>query len=229
MSEHDLQNDWRCRRATIAGDSIDAAVRQLAYRALAVLWAAVAFSACSAPEVLEPRTGEVPDDVDLSGDWILRTDHREDEERLREAIRRTDGVDERDLYRRPSGRSASANRSRSSGKVKGGLVYVFLETGTSLRVSQTDAGLFISFDRAVVEEYRFGERRIVSVGQVQAQRVTGWEGRQLVVETLGRNGMKMTERYRLLNDGGTMERSITLRSREGEQETIVQLFERRAT
>ena len=225
---HDLQNDWRRRRATIAGGGIQAVVRQLVLRATVAVSAAIALSSCGAPEVLEPRTGDVPDGVDLSGDWVLRTDHREDEERLREAIRRTDGVDERDLYRRPSGRSASANRSRSSGKVKGGLVYVFLETGTSLRVSQTDAGLFISFDRAVVEEYRFGERRIVNVGQVQAQRVTGWEGRQLVVETLGRNGMKMTERYRLLDEGRTMERSITLRSKQGEEETIVQLFERRA-
>lgn len=190
-----------------------------------ILLIATVFAGCGSREVLAPRPGAVPDGVDLTGEWLVRTDHREDEQRLREAIRRTDGIDDRDLYRRPSGRAVDGRGSRS--KVKGGLVHVFLETGTALRVSQTDHGLFISFDRAVVEEYRFGERRIVNVGEVQAQRVTGWEGDSLVVETLGRNGMKMTERYRLLDAGDTLERSITLRSKEGEQETIIQLFERR--
>lgn len=166
----------------------------------------------------------MPDGIDLSGNWLIRTDQREDEQRLRQAIRRTDGIDDRDLYRRPSGRTNESRQSRS--KVKGGLVHIFLETGAALRVSQTDHGLFISFDRSVVEEYRFGERRIINVGEVQAQRVTGWDGDALVVDTLGRNGMKLTERYRLLDSGKTLERSITLRSKEGEQETIVQLFER---
>jgi hypothetical protein len=180
--------------------------------------------ACSSPEMLDPRPGAVPDGIDLSGNWLIRTDQREDEQRLRQAIRRTDGIDDRDLYRRPSGRTNESRQSRS--KVKGGLVHIFLETGAALRVSQTDHGLFISFDRSVVEEYRFGERRIINVGEVQAQRVTGWDGDALVVDTLGRNGMKLTERYRLLDSGKTLERSITLRSKEGEQETIVQLFER---
>jgi hypothetical protein len=191
-----------------------------------ILLAFTAIAACSTPEMLEPRPGTVPAGVDLSGDWLIRTDQREDEQRLRQAIRRTDGIDDRDLYRRPSGRTNESRGSRSSSKVKGGLVHIFLETGAALRVSQTDHGLFISFDRAVVEEYRFGERRIINVGEVQAQRVTGWDGEALVVDTLGRNGMKLTERYRLLDAGDTLERSITLRSKDGEQETITQLFER---
>jgi hypothetical protein len=179
--------------------------------------------------MLAPRPGTVPEGVDLSGNWLIRTDQREDEQRLRQAIRRTDGIDDRDIYRRPSGRTTESRGSSSRSRVKGGLVHVFLETGAALRISQTDHGLFISFDRAVVEEYRFGENRIVNVGQVQAQRVTGWESDSLVVETLGRNGMKMTEQYRLLDAGETLERSITLRSKEGEQETIVQLFERQTS
>jgi len=194
---------------------------------VATLAAGSLVAGCAAPEMLEPRSGAVPDGIDLSGDWLIRTDQREDERRLRQAISRTDGVDDRDLYRRPSGRTVDGRSTRDSGKVKGGLVYVFLETGAALKVSQTDYGLFISFDRAIVEEYRFGEYRMVNVGEVQAQRVTGWEEDALFVETLGRNGMKLTERYRLLDDGNTLERSITLRSKELEQETIVQLFERR--
>ena len=95
-------------------------------------------------------------------------------------------------------------------------------------MTQTAHGLFISFDRSVVEEYRFGENRIINVGEVEAQRVTGWEGTQLVVETLDKNSMKMTERLQLLDAGRVLERAITFRSREGEEETVVQRYDRQS-
>ena len=181
---------------------------------------------CAAPEVLEPRTGTVPAGVDLSGDWLIRNNRRGDQQQLRDAIRRTDGLRDDEIFgasSRPSANPSSRTRSRST---RGGLVHVFLETGSSLKVTQTEHGLFIAFDRAVVEEFRFGENRIVNVGEVQAQRVTGWEGEQLVVETLDRNEMKLTERYRLADGGAVLEREITFRSSRGETETIVQLFDR---
>lgn len=174
-------------------------------------------SACAAPEILESRDGSVPAGIDFSGNWLIRNDQREDQRRLREAIRRTDGMKDEDLFR---------NSGSRNGETKGGMVYVFLETGSALKISQTPHGLFISFDRSVVEEYRFGENRMVNVGQVRAQRVTGWEGAQLVVETLDRNSMKLTERFQLLDDGQVLERTITLRSSNDERQTIVQLFDR---
>jgi len=64
------------------------------------------------------------------------------------------------------------------------------------------------------------------VGEIEAQRVTGWEGSQLVVETLDRNGMKLTDRFYLTNDGDTLQRRITFRSKKLEEETIVQQFDR---
>ncbi len=184
--------------------------------------------ACAPREVLLPRDGTVPSGVDFSGNWLIQSDQRADQRRLREAIRRTDGIKEDDLFRRPDRESTDRDRrSRSSG-VKGGLVFVFLETGASLKVTQTEHGLFISFDRSVVEEYRFGENRIINVGEVEAQRVTGWEGAQLVVETLDKNSMKMTERFQLLDAGRILERAITFRSREGDEETVVQRYDRQS-
>jgi hypothetical protein len=103
---------------------------------------------------------------------------------------------------------------------------VFLELGELLKVSQTAGGLFISFDRSVVEEFRFGENRIVSVGQVEAQRVTGWEGNTLVVDTLDRNNMKLTDRFRLLENGSVLERTIMLRSKAKDEESVVQVFDK---
>lgn len=183
-------------------------------------------TACVAPEVLLPRDGTVPAGVDFSGDWQIQSNQRADQQRLRQAIRRTDGIRDDDLFRRPDRDSTDRDRrSRSSG-VKGGLVFVFLETGSSLKVTQTEHGLFISFDRSVVEEYRFGENRIINVGVVEAQRVTGWEGNQLVVETLDKNNMKMTERLELVDAGSVLERTITFRSKEGEEESVVQRFDR---
>ena len=180
--------------------------------------------ACSTPEVLEPRDGSVPAGTDLSGNWAMREVTPAERRRISEAINKTDGIDDSEYFRRQ--RSAT-NRSRGgSGSFKGGLVYVFLETGTNLKITQTPHSLFISFDRSVVEEFRFGENRLINVGEVVAQRVTGWEDSQLVVETLGENGMKLTERFRLTDNGKTLYRRITFRSKKLEEESIVQEFDR---
>ena len=178
--------------------------------------------ACSTPEVLEPRDGTVPAGTDLSGNWVMREVSAAERRRLSEAIDKTDGIDDSEFFRR---QRSTKNRSRG-GSFKGGMVYVFLETGTNLKVTQTPHGLFISFDRSVVEEFRFGENRLINVGEVVAQRVTGWQGSQLVVDTLGENGMKLTERFLLTNNGNTLQRRITFRSKKLEEESIVQEFDR---
>ena len=94
-------------------------------------------SGCAAPEILESRDGSVPAGVDFSGNWLIRNDQREDQRRLREAIRRTDGMKDEDLFR---------NSGSRNGETKGGMVYVFLETGSALRISQTPHGLFIPLE-----------------------------------------------------------------------------------
>lgn len=192
---------------------------------LALLAAACFIAACATKEVLLSRDGTVPVGVDFTGNWTIRNNDREAQRRLREAIRNTDGVSDRSV--RPSRPPAPGRGGNSgSGEVRGGMVYVFLEIGNDLKVTQTADGLFISFDRSVVEEFRFGENRKINVGQVEAQRVTGWEGDELVVETLDRNRMKLTERFRLTESGQVLQRTIVLRSKNGEQETILQLFDR---
>jgi hypothetical protein len=107
------------------------------------------------------------------------------------------------------------------------LVSVFLETGTALKVTQTDHGLFISFDRAVVEEYRFGELREVSVGPVVANRASGWDGDRYVIETLDEDGVKLLESYRLENSGTSLLRTIEILRRDSRQLDVRQVFERR--
>ena len=173
-------------------------------------------SACASHEVLESRSGEVPPGIDFSGNWVIQSGSRENDRRIREAIRKTDGIKDGQVLR-PSGRSKRG--------ASGGLVFVFLETGRSLKITQTRDGMFISFDRSVVDEFRFGENRLVSIGQVEAQRVTGWEGQQLVVETLDRNNMKLTDRFELTENGQVLRRTITFRSSEGQTESITQLFD----
>ena len=106
------------------------------------------------------------------------------------------------------------------------LVYVFLETGKSVKISQTAAGLFISFDRSVVEEYRFGENREVSVGAITATRVSGWEGEAYVVETLDDDGAKLVDTYRLLDDGQRLQRTIVIWHRNQKKLALEQDFDR---
>jgi hypothetical protein len=105
-------------------------------------------------------------------------------------------------------------------------VSVFLETGSSLKVTQTGSGLFFSFDRSVVEEYRFGENREVAVGAIKAQRVSGWEGGAYVIETLDDDGAKLIESWRLQQKGSVLLRSMVI-LRHGERKlALEQNFDR---
>lgn len=179
----------------------------------------LALAGCASREVLVPKAAEPPAGVDFSGQWKLRDDADAQQRRINSAIRQTDGVDERAIV--PPTREGERPRRH-----RGGLVHVFLEHGDRLKITQTDGGLFLSFDRAVVEEFRFGENREVRVGPVIADRVSGWDGDDYVVETLDQNNMKLTERFALTQDGEVLRRTITLRGKNMQQRTIFQTFDR---
>ncbi len=184
---------------------------------------------CASPEVLMPKGATAPAGVDFSGQWKLRPESALDQRRINEAIDRTDGVDNRTVMREMLKQQRNGrNGMRRSGGTSGGLVHLFLETGDSLKITQTPYTLFISFDRAVVEEYSFGENRPINIGGADAYRVSGWEGNAYVIETLGEKGMKLTDRYSLANDNERLIRRITLRSKKMEEVTIVQEFDRQS-
>lgn len=105
-------------------------------------------------------------------------------------------------------------------------VSVFLQMGTSLKVTQTASGLFFSFDRSVVEEYLFGENRQVSVGAISASRVSGWEDAAYVIETLDKDGAKLVETWRLQQKGSVLQRNMVIWDRGDKQLSLEQRFER---
>ena len=124
----------------------------------------------------------------------------------------------------PKQQTQSDQPARSSNS--GALVHVFLETGVRLKITQTVSGLFISFDRSVVEEYRFGEKRVISVGPVEADRVSGWEDDAYVIVTRDEDDAKMTERYFLSENGRVLVRSIVITDGDEQRLAIEQLFDR---
>ena len=132
----------------------------------------------------------------------------------------------------PSGLNLSGNwvLSGSSGSSQRDarelLVHVFLEMGDALKVTQTNSGLFFSFDRSVVEEYRFGENREISVGAITAVRASGWENRAYVVETLDDDGARLIETWRLDKEGSVLLRSIELEYRSDKKISLQQVFNR---
>ncbi len=175
-------------------------------------------AACAAREELLPKNAVIPAGVNLSGNWRL-SEGDDTMQRISRAERVAAGADENIVPSRKSG--------QKSGKRKAGdtSVHVFLETGRALKVTQTDFGLFISFDRAVVEEYRYGEKREINVGPIVADRVSGWEGEAYVIETLDQEGAKLIDRYRLDVQSGTLVRSIRIIYKDDEQLNVVQVFE----
>jgi len=161
--------------------------------------------ACASKEELIAKGATIPAGIDLSGQWRLREDSQESNARIREAERAAAGGDAGIVVPREGGTNMSRRRASD-----GTLVHVFLETGKALKVTQTESGLFISFDRSVVEEYRFGEKRQISVGPVEADRVSGWEENTYVIETLDADGAKLIESYRLQDDGRSLVRTILI-------------------
>ena len=186
-----------------------------------LLLAAFLLTACAGEkERLTPIRSAAPEGIDLSGRWVMSDDIDEMTRRIQQAIRQTDGIDEKKLLRQIASRQ---QRGRSSGDV-GGLVHVFLENASRLKITQTVDGLFVGFNRSIVREYQYGEARMIRTGGAVAQRVSGWDGEQYVIETLGEEGMKLTERYTLLEKGGRLTREIILRSEDLDQVTIVQTY-----
>lgn len=176
----------------------------------------MALAGCASQEILEPGAAKAPDGVDFSGTWVLREKDSADNRSIRRAILRTDGGKQ----------TESKGRSKSRRRKHTGLVDVFLETGRTLKITQTPHGFFVSVDRSVVEEFSFGERKTVHVGEIIGQRVSGWDGSVYVVETLDENGMKLTERFSVSDDKQELRREITFRSRKNEAVSLMQRFDK---
>lgn len=158
---------------------------------------------CASPPQLVVKSADVPTGVDLSGYWQLRQapgveqkPPSEDELKIRIPRASAAGRENREVRPRRSSSRPSAS--------------LFLENGELLKITQTAEGMFISFDRAIVEEYTFGEKRIVTIGPIEAQRVSGWESGGFVVETLDDKGSVLTESWRLGAGGDELLRDITL-------------------
>ncbi len=189
------------------------------YRAFVLgVVAAFTITGCAAREVLIPKSAVVPAGMDLSGRWRLR---EERSNALLSAAERM-AAEAEGIPMPPKSRTEAPRPQQN----RDSLVHVFLETGSILKITQTPDGLFISFDRAVVEEYRFGENRVVNVGPVEAARVSGWEAGAYVIETLDDEGNKLIERYSLREDGAILMRAVSILRKEKPALAIEQHYDR---
>lgn len=184
--------------------------------AIALAAAACTLVACGSAPPLPAKSAVVPEGLDLSGDWQLRPESRETIRRIGEAERRAAGPGDSLI----PGKSPGSRRRNEDIQV-----HVFLESGSSLGITQTAYALFISFDRAIVEEYRFGEQRMVRVGPIQAERVSGWENDAYVIETRDKEGTMLIESYRL-EDADTLLRRVRIIGEPGTELDVEQVFDR---
>ncbi len=171
-------------------------------------------AACGSVPTLITKSAAVPDGVNFTGMWQTRPDPAAD--RLSDNQAPGDGL----ILSR---RSRDARRGRNNSDRS---VQVFLEFGQSLKITQTRYGLFISYDRSVVEEFTFGENRVVSIGPIEAQRASGWEGNAFVVETLDEGGSLLSESWRFDAGGDVLVRNIRISKGDKELVSRQQIFDR---
>ena len=188
------------------------------WRLAALAVVALLLLSCAGREPLPAKSGTVPAGVDLSGLWQLRDDSQATNQAISNIERAAAGADE-DLIPKSSRKTSSRKKNDDT------QVHVFLETGEVLKITQVERGLFVSFDRAIVEEYRFGEQRMANVGPVVADRVSGWENGGYVIETRDKEGAMLIETYRL--DGkDVMIRTIRIVYNEKSKLDVRQVFDR---
>ena len=194
-------------------------MRRIALLLVATL-VAVLIASCGTIEPLPPRTGVNANAIDLSGNWVLRQESGRPIGRA--------GAEEKTILipRRTNTNAQLAARDRGYSRRDGSAVHVFLESGESLKITQTLHGIFISFDRAIVEEFTFGENRIVSVGPIEAQRVSGWDGDDFIAETMDESGAVLTERWSLVDSGSVLLREISVVEKEEMTMSTTQVFDR---
>ena len=183
---------------------------------------AVAFAACVSQQrpLLTPVGDVIPAGVSLAGHWQLREGTDEAQRRIREAEYRSSGGLE------GAAAPARRDRSRSRRDDDGPSVYVFIRTARKLKITQTPDGMFISFDRSVVEEYRFREHRIVNVGPIEADRASGWEDGKYIIRTLDIKGALLQETYALDDGGQVLVRVVTVVYDDEELLSLRQVFDR---
>ncbi len=167
--------------------------------------------------LLEGKSGAVPDGVDLAGSFRLRVDP--DTRRL---LPQEEGV----LVGAEQSRRNRLQNSRIKRNDKRMSAQVFIENGENIKLTQTDYGLFISYDRSIVEEFRFGENRLVAIGPIEAQRVSGWEGSTFVAETMDKAGNVLRETWSL-RGADELVRNIRLTERDKEVFSQQQIFDRK--
>ena len=170
---------------------------------------------CSSAPTLDSKSSVVPAGVDLTGYWLVRSGPK---------FGKAANMDATGGQLFPMNRSYRSRRQRSRG---GASAQVFLEYGETLKITQTGYGLFISYDRSIVEEYRFGENREVSIGPIEATRVSGWEGKSFVAETLDDTGTTLFEAWRLEENDTVLIRNIHIRKGGTDSFAYEQVFDRR--
>jgi hypothetical protein len=170
--------------------------------------------------------------VDLSGYWSLRDPGSDPLLLLTQkgfiGPRSAEQVIRITKEMRASGRSrrgGGASRSSGGNRDKAALAQVFLETGSDVKITQTHEGMFISFDRSIVEEYLFGEHRIATVGPISAERASGWSSAVYVIETLDEDEVLLRERWFLEDDA--LNRGIEFIEKDEVVYTATQVFDRR--
>lgn len=168
---------------------------------------------CASEPLLITKSAAVPEGVDLSGRWVLRFDP----ERQRSRV-----GSNQEQFIPPS----KAQRPRRQKSAPGGSVQVFIEYGELLKITQTRYGIFISYDRSVVEEFTFGENRRVNIGPIQAIRVSGWDANSFVVETLDDSRTSLHEAWHLDADDTVLIRDIRVSKNEKETFSMQQVFDR---
>lgn len=177
------------------------------------------FSSCASPPDLLAFGQSITADVDLTGSW-QRDDTISDAKLPRlESI--TNATQEPD-----PGRRVPSKTKKSKGPGAAVLLDGLYLSAKKLRVTQESTAIFVKFDLARVEEYRFGEKRELNVGPIAVLRVSGWEDDRYYIKSITDQHVLIEERYYMSDNGLRLHRDVQIEGKNIPLRTVRQVFNR---
>tara|TARA_B100001063_G_scaffold236146_1_gene255545 strand:- start:1256 stop:1843 length:588 start_codon:yes stop_codon:yes gene_type:complete len=175
-------------------------------------------TSCSAPESLSPFNEIQDEHLNIEGIWHFSGKYNESIKLLNKSLSQFMGD------RLTNGNIYSTSKNRSINKFSKYNAHLFIRNAEIIKITHNKFSLFIDFNRSIVEEYNHNRVEKINIGEASAFRSSGWKGITYHIETLDRNGLKVTELFSLSDNGNSLNRKIIYRNEKQEEFVITQSF-----
>jgi len=174
---------------------------------------------CSTNESLVNYNQNPEELINLEGSWEYTAKH--------DAQKDLDAVINRIIGKNSKKNIFSSSANQKNNRNSDYVAHLFLRDAKRIKITQTRFAIYIDFNRSIVEEYKNNRVEIIELGEVKAQRSSGWQNDLYLIDTLDDRGMKITETYSLVNQDKNLQRQVIIRDKNANEVIFRRLYVRK--